>query len=667
MDNYSCETVSYNQWKIPSINLKPILSSSCCIELLKATSEIEALNLLRISIPISVDRSRINLLHILRSVEMSNADSEDLYQIALLIDQLKHDDVQLRVTASKGIIQIARALGPERTRDELIPFLSESVDDEDEVLIVIADKLGELVNYVGGNDHIYNLLHPLELLICGEESAVRNKALISIESVVERMSNDHICKYFEPLLVKLASKDWFTSRSSAASLIHLAFIQVSTRSKSEFRSIFLRLCADETPSVRRVAAQNIVNMISKIVRSYSGVELVGALNDLIEAFKSFSQDEQDSIRIQVTPICIAMASYVTMEVKAAQIVPTVLLLSSDRSWRVRWSLANKLHELLATLLPASAADEPTIYSSIVNSTSGVFESLLNDTEPEVRAAAAAHLSHVCRFLQKSILMSKIIPSVQRLSTDSSEFVRAYFANEVNHLAPLIGREETVQLLLPILLQLLRDEASEVRLNVISSLEAINKVIGIELLSQSLLPAIVELAEDNKWRVRLAVIEHIPMIGKQLGLNYFNDKLVALCVSWLSDDVYSIRKAAAENLSRLTELFGAEWAKDHIIPSIDKMRSNTSFAQRMTCLFAIQVMLKCIPTKQIEQIVLPITLALTNDPVANVRFTVAKTLQLALSLSISEQQRADVINALSALSSDGDRDVRFYAASPANRK
>ena len=48
---------------------------------------------------------------------------EDLYQIALLIDQLKHDDVQLRVTASKNLLRIAQALGPDRTRDELVPFL----------------------------------------------------------------------------------------------------------------------------------------------------------------------------------------------------------------------------------------------------------------------------------------------------------------------------------------------------------------------------------------------------------------------------------------------------------------------------------------------------------------------------------------------------------------
>lgn len=35
-------------------------------------------------------------------------DAEDLYQIALLIDQLKHDDVQFRVSASRSLTLIGR-------------------------------------------------------------------------------------------------------------------------------------------------------------------------------------------------------------------------------------------------------------------------------------------------------------------------------------------------------------------------------------------------------------------------------------------------------------------------------------------------------------------------------------------------------------------------------
>tara|TARA_R110002050_G_scaffold151662_6_gene278878 strand:+ start:382 stop:723 length:342 start_codon:yes stop_codon:yes gene_type:complete len=106
------------------------------------------------------------------------ADDEDqsLNPVQILIDELKNnDDVQLRLNSMKCILKIAEALGPERTRKELIPFLTESVDDEDEVLLVLAEKLGQCVSLVGGKEHASLLVKPLELLASVEEQAVRDQ------------------------------------------------------------------------------------------------------------------------------------------------------------------------------------------------------------------------------------------------------------------------------------------------------------------------------------------------------------------------------------------------------------------------------------------------------------------------------------------------------------
>lgn len=78
-----------------------------------------------------------------------STDLDDLYQVALLVDQLKHDDVQMRITAFGSLERIgkncdvlvlllfiflfrllsAAALGVDRTRDELIPFISGKVSN----------------------------------------------------------------------------------------------------------------------------------------------------------------------------------------------------------------------------------------------------------------------------------------------------------------------------------------------------------------------------------------------------------------------------------------------------------------------------------------------------------------------------------------------------------
>ena len=123
-----------------------------------------------------------------------SSQAEDLYPIAVLIEELKHEDVQLRLNAIRRLSTIALASGVERARNELIPFLDgappfwrfinliqlnsiqiESVEDEDEVLLALAEELGNLVELVGGPSYAHVLIAPLENLAAVEETVVRDK------------------------------------------------------------------------------------------------------------------------------------------------------------------------------------------------------------------------------------------------------------------------------------------------------------------------------------------------------------------------------------------------------------------------------------------------------------------------------------------------------------
>lgn len=189
----------------------------------------------------------------------------------------------------------------------------------------------------------------------------------------------------------------------------------------------------------------------------------------------------------------------------------------------------------------------------------------------------------------------------------------------------------------------------------------NAVIGVDLLSQSLLPAIVDLAEDPKWRVRLAIIEHIPMLGEQLGKAFFNEKLNNLCLTCLGDDVYSVRRLAASNLEKLCVLFGEDWCCSHILPRLQKMHSHTNYLQRMTTLYGTEVLSKSLSPEILESELVPMVMNMTGDAVANVRFTVAKTLEALCTKGLRNQVLiGDIDSALHTLSTDSDRDVRFFA-------
>ena len=88
-------------------------------------------------------------------------------------------------------------MGPERTREELIPFINgnflwircfdrqfitccdliETVDDEDDVLLAIADHISDLIDHVGGQQYYHTLLSTVELLAVVEDSAVRDAVI----------------------------------------------------------------------------------------------------------------------------------------------------------------------------------------------------------------------------------------------------------------------------------------------------------------------------------------------------------------------------------------------------------------------------------------------------------------------------------------------------------
>lgn len=115
-------------------------------------------------------------------------DPSSLHPLAILIDELKSEDVVLRLNAIRRLSTIALALGPERSRDELLPFLLESLDDEDEVLLALAEELGGFAEYVGGPQYAHLLLQALENLAAVEETLVRDKVGTTAQTRAARVT-----------------------------------------------------------------------------------------------------------------------------------------------------------------------------------------------------------------------------------------------------------------------------------------------------------------------------------------------------------------------------------------------------------------------------------------------------------------------------------------------
>lgn len=308
------------------------------------------------------------------------------------------------------------------------------------------------------------------------------------------------------------------------------------------------------------------------------VEVEFLKSDLIPMFVQLAQDDQDSVRLLAVEACVSIAQLLQQEDVEQLVMPTLRQCVSDSSWRVRYMVADKFCEL------QNAVGTDITRTDLVSA----FQSLLKDTEAEVRSAAASKVKEFCGNLDKTqqvqIIMTSILPYVKELVSDPNQHVKSALASVIMGLSPILGVYNTVEHLLPLFLIQLKDECPDVRLNIISNLDCVNDVIGVQQLSQSLLPAIVELAEDQKWRVRLAIIEYMPALAGQLGQEFFDQKLRKLCIDWLSDHVYAIREAATVNTKKLVDQFGSAWAESTIIPSVLVMARDKNYLHRMLSIF-----------------------------------------------------------------------------------
>jgi serine/threonine-protein phosphatase 2A regulatory subunit A len=590
--------------------------------------------------------------------------NDDFYPLALLMDELKHDDVANRVEAMQKLDTIALALGPERSRDELIPFLQEvAQDDEDEVFAVLAEQLGHFVPLIGGSEHADHLIPVLEILAATEEPIVRDRAVESLNNIATQLSVKQLKERFYPLIESLSSTEWFSSKVSSTGLFQSVIAQVDEDDRKNLLTIYSKLVHDDAPMVQRAAASHLPKIID-LFREFPDASNEEDWDLISSMFQSLTNDKQDSVKLLAVDVLISILKY--FRSKGDQSHNEALLESSfnlinDSSWRVRYMAAERFEKIAVNF-----KDDPNQINQFVEP----FLSLLKDNESEVRKVIAKQLPGFSRLIPREIVLEKILPQVEELSNDPSEIVRSSLASEIVELATLFDKDVIIKDLLPIFIPMLKDEFPEVKLNIISKLSIVNDAIGIHLLTQSLLPAISELAKDKQWRVRLAIIDYIPSLAKQLGVSIFDEELGELVMSWLWDSVYSIREAAVNNLEKLTEIFGSDWANEEIISRILKADSTSlsNFVYRLTSLFTLSRLILVVDENIIIDRILPFIDELSNDQVPNIRFNVAKS-YLTISQALLKKNdspetvnfiKEKIIPTVEKLKADTDVDVKYFA-------
>ena len=124
---------------------------------------------------------------------------------------------------------------------------------------------------------------------------MRDAASKSTQSISERLPQESIQNQYAGMLSRLANKEWFTARMSSAALICSAYENLTAEQQEQHLELFAQLCRDDTPMVRRVAAQYLGKMVQNVVnvRGRSSLDESGIVTTLlIPLYEELASNEQ---------------------------------------------------------------------------------------------------------------------------------------------------------------------------------------------------------------------------------------------------------------------------------------------------------------------------------------------------------------------------------------
>ena len=200
--------------------------------------------------------------------------------------------------------------------------------------------------------------------------------------------------------------------------------------------------------VRRAAA-------SKLGEYAKVIEGDHLRQEVVSLFTSLASDEQDSVRLLAVEAGIIIASLFRHEDLEQQMMQTLRSATEDKSWRVRYVVADKLVDVRFSLIQISFIED-FFFSELQlqkavgpeitkNDLVGAYCSLLKDPEAEVRAAAASKLKDFCHQLptdkREEIIMSQILPCVKDMVGDMNQHVKSALASVIMGLSPILGKDK----------------------------------------------------------------------------------------------------------------------------------------------------------------------------------------------------------------------------------
>lgn len=576
----------------------------------------------------------------------TGSNRSDGGNLSKFIELMTKEDLESKQSGIKLIPKVITESQGEKNLNELLAFIWNTIDDEDETLI--SEFLSIIPNIIplqGNKSFTSKLLPLIELGLISYNSKVREEALAMYKVILKECisaSKDYDVYEF---VQKLSNQINQKYRVALLLVIPTVYRHLNSNQKTKI-SCFLKQFSDEgNEYIKKMLAINLKELSYFIPDDVFSVIITSLL-----------KCTNDNIRIPLIGSIVSLKYHQNLNLFQNQIQKVVASVGTDESWRVRYTLASSVHDLLSFSIISSGLKKEIITQ---------YSQLFKDKEEEVRNICIANLGASLDKLKEdndsiNVLMDAFEKAV---NVEISPIVKETIAESIVSISKNVPKTKLKSVIVPICYELLKsfnkDDTSltpqivksNVSLSPVNDKKAILKstspIITKKTLPQKSHESLLEsylgknnnnssekssitpgsvLVYDNSGlcgaytQVQLKMIKNIPMIQKYSQHNFetilitsinsifgsskwknkvklldiINDiisffsqtvlaaDILEILLKGLQENVYLIRQSAINCLVEVLQKVQSDEINNKVYKILSTLKSSTNFQMRKCC-------------------------------------------------------------------------------------
>ena len=578
--------------------------------------------------------------------------SSDFKKASLITESLKSDNQPIRLFCAKRLTDLGNILGLVRIEDELIPFITDLIlnfEVDGEVLAEYSSQILNLLKILKKNNRLSFIgIRSLEILSGNDDEIVRQTSINNLSKLIELLDEQIITNEIFPLMKRLIENDLKT-KMSCCYLFPIVYPKLENEDiKRELLQVYSEISKDESPSVRRAAADNI--------KFFCKVQENEVISLLFKLFNDFIKDPIDIVKIYTIQSMPNLLNKLPPFNQEKLILNFTKSMAEEKAWRVKYSAIECIVKISERI--SITAFEKKYVSILIL--------FLKDQEPEVKCAVLNYFDNFINHISTETFKNNFLLLFKAISNDNNIHVRSSFANMLLKCIPYFKQDEVlINNIIPLINKFLKDDIVEVQY---ATIENIDKIILLSknddsIIEKYIIPIINEgMKPDKKWRFRYIIADNILKIISDMNKDIINKFFLDVILKLFSDYAYDIRVTAWKITEKLVEKMDKNFIEDKIwIIQKDQIK-NKNYILRISSMKSIDYLKNYYNKDFIINNIIPYIIeSIKDDKIPNVKFSACEVLaSLVIYCDKDEKSKKLVEEFLNKYFDDNDEDVVFFS-------